>query len=590
MKNKYNKINFRSISYSLLFLFFLVFPVNAWSASLYFSPSSFSNKVGDTFTVNLNVNTSDQFMNAASGVVSFPSDKLEVVSLTKGGSIFSLWVQEPSFSNTTGRINFEGIVLNPGFKGSGGRLLSATFKSKKSGDATISLISGLVLANDGQGTNITSGLGKASVKISQADTAKPPTTTPEKPTSPEVVAPTTDSRAPKISKIVSLNHPDPDSWYNNNTANFSWNTSNDVRAIKLILNNSANSSPSVVYRPAISSRQIENLADGVWYFAIQAENSFGWGPIERTKIQIDTTRPENLSVSEVERANSASPDVGFIIKSSDAGSGISHYEITINDQPEIIWKDDGSNLFKFSGLGSGNHKLTIKAVDRAGNSLIDIINFDIDNLNPPIINDWSAEITNNDYLIIRGETEYPNSKIILHWQSEDGEEISTQVYQSNSEGKFVIVTKDISDFGKYNFWLTAEDDQGLVSIASEKITVNVQKDSFFQSSSRSLASLKVFIPLIILIIISIIFVLYFGYNYFIFKRGINNKVKTAGFAVNHTLTSFYDDFMCLIADSKKVSSKKPSYSLSEKKLEKIKKDFSETKKAVNNEINKIKEK
>ena len=104
----------------LLFsIFYFLFSVSsAQAASLYFSPSSGSYIIGERVSVNVYVSSADQAMNAASGVISFPQDKIEVVSLSKTSSIFSLWVQEPSFSNSAGTVNFEGIVLNPGFTGS----------------------------------------------------------------------------------------------------------------------------------------------------------------------------------------------------------------------------------------------------------------------------------------------------------------------------------------------------------------------------------------------------------------------------------------------------------------------------------------
>jgi hypothetical protein len=104
-------------------------------------------------------------MNAASGVVSFPTDKLQVVSVTKSGSIFSLWVQDPSFSNSSGKVNFEGIVLNPGYTGSRGKLVNITFRTRAEGSATISFLSGSVLANDGSGSNILTSSGKATINI-----------------------------------------------------------------------------------------------------------------------------------------------------------------------------------------------------------------------------------------------------------------------------------------------------------------------------------------------------------------------------------------------------------------------------------------
>ena len=85
---------------ALIFLFFSVLPAVASAATLYFSPSSGSYAAGSVVTANIYVSSVDQAMNAASGVISFPADKLSVEALSKSGSVFSLWVQEPSFSNS----------------------------------------------------------------------------------------------------------------------------------------------------------------------------------------------------------------------------------------------------------------------------------------------------------------------------------------------------------------------------------------------------------------------------------------------------------------------------------------------------------
>ena len=83
-----------------LLLFLGLLPSGAEAATLSFSPSFGSHASGNTFSVGVFVSSADQAMNAASGAISFPADKLEVISLSKTGSIFTLWVQEPSFSNS----------------------------------------------------------------------------------------------------------------------------------------------------------------------------------------------------------------------------------------------------------------------------------------------------------------------------------------------------------------------------------------------------------------------------------------------------------------------------------------------------------
>ena len=154
----------------IIILFFVLgfFPISVEAATLSFSQNNSSYTVGQTFSVNLYTNSSDQSMNAVSGVVSFPSDKLQVVSISKAGSILSLWAEEPSFSNSAGTVSFEGIVLNPGFTGANGKILVINFRARAVGQASLRLSSGAVLANDGTGSNILTGMGTASIQVSPA--------------------------------------------------------------------------------------------------------------------------------------------------------------------------------------------------------------------------------------------------------------------------------------------------------------------------------------------------------------------------------------------------------------------------------------
>src|SRR5688572_433891 len=109
----------------------------ASTASLFLSPNTGKYAAGKTFTVGVYVSSPAESMNAASGTIDFPADILQVTGLSKSGSIVSLWVQEPSYSNVNGSINFEGLVLNPGFKGNSGKLLSITFRVKTANEAAV---------------------------------------------------------------------------------------------------------------------------------------------------------------------------------------------------------------------------------------------------------------------------------------------------------------------------------------------------------------------------------------------------------------------------------------------------------------------
>lgn len=155
----------------------LVFvPTFAFAASLNLSPSTVSVAAGDTFVERVLATSATQAANAVSGTLSFPTDLFSVVSVSKANSVLTLWVQDPSFSNSDGTVDFSGVVPNPGFTGSG-TVFSVTFVAKKAAQGTISFLASAILANDGNGTDILSSTNPSNVTVTNAP-VPPPTPTP----------------------------------------------------------------------------------------------------------------------------------------------------------------------------------------------------------------------------------------------------------------------------------------------------------------------------------------------------------------------------------------------------------------------------
>ncbi len=133
------------------------------------SPSLGSYTVGESFSVLVNLNTGGEIVNAGTGQINFDNSKLQVVSLGYSQSVFSLWTENPSYSNAAGTVTFSGGVPSPGFSGASGGLLRITFRAKAVGQAPVNFLSGSILANDGQGTNIADGLRGALYNINAAE-------------------------------------------------------------------------------------------------------------------------------------------------------------------------------------------------------------------------------------------------------------------------------------------------------------------------------------------------------------------------------------------------------------------------------------
>ena len=157
----------------------------AQAATLNFDPDSGSYQVGKIITVGVYVSSADQAMNAVIGTISFPADKLEVVSISKIGSIINavdqdgnskgFWTKNPSYSNSDGTVKFEGVVYNPGYQGTNGRIITIIFKIKAAGSANLSFSAdSKVLANDGNSTNILTSSGTAIFELKETSPPPPP--------------------------------------------------------------------------------------------------------------------------------------------------------------------------------------------------------------------------------------------------------------------------------------------------------------------------------------------------------------------------------------------------------------------------------
>src|SRR3989344_7191998 len=125
----------RNKKYLLIFslFFFLSFFGRADAATLYFSPSSGDFTVGNILNVSILVNTQGKAINNAEVIINFPASLLEVISISKSGSIFTLWVEEPVLSNSAGTVTFNGGLPTPGFNGTAGKLLDVVFRIRNSG-------------------------------------------------------------------------------------------------------------------------------------------------------------------------------------------------------------------------------------------------------------------------------------------------------------------------------------------------------------------------------------------------------------------------------------------------------------------------
>ena len=512
-----------SVCFAFLFCVSLALPLTAKAATIYISPATGSYNVSKTFSVGVYVSSQEQAMNAISGVISFPTEKLEVVSISKSGSVVNLWVQEPSFSNNAGTINLEGVVLNPGFIGTTGKVLTISFKAKSAGRASVLFTAGNLLANDGQGTSILTGMGGANFDL----TAVSEVETPEEDTEP-VVQPA----VPRPPVLYSPTHPDPGKWYNLADAEFNWVLASDITGVSIFGDRSPDTSPSAVSDGMLTEYKFENVEEGVWYFHIRARNRLGWGQTGHFRFNVDTENPESFEIKEVDRKDRSDPMVEFIFEAVDKTSGIDHFEIQIDDKGVETVSGEEPNYITPS-LGSGKHILKAKAVDKSGNFMESSIEFVVEKLPPPIFTDYPSTLDTDQFFVLEGMSK-EGSDVNLYIQK-DREQVLTYALKTSETGRFRYVADDKLKEGVYKVWADAVGKNGAKSEANDPIKIIVRPSELMRFGMSLITALSIIIPIIGLLIL-LIFILWYSWHKF--KKFRNRLQKDIRRAENNAHMAF----------------------------------------------------
>ena len=344
-----------------VFIFFslFLFGFSAEAASFSIAPAQGNYYLGENITVRVELDSPTQAANAVSGVITFPVDKLQVVSLTKGATI-DFWVEQPTFSNTQGTIRFEGITFNPGFSGYGGRILTIVFKGRTTGEASMNFLSGSILANDGEGSDITQ------VKQGASLTLLPARPKPPEPPGDLII-------------VTSPTHPESSRWYSNREPRFNLTFPSSTTAVSVLLDINATTSPPTTTKELVTTYDSPSLSDGVWYLHTRGKTPTGWSSPGHFGVRIDTKAPEPFTISLSNGSgatNFYSSEVVF--GTTDTLSGMERYEVFVNNQKISTLTASSGESYQRVQLpyqAWGTRIVRVVAFDQAGNKTESIAEF-----------------------------------------------------------------------------------------------------------------------------------------------------------------------------------------------------------------------
>ena len=160
-------VRFRVSLVILLFSVSLVIaPLGAKAAILYLEPAVGQYQPGDTFGVEIKIDTEGECINAIEGNLKFSQNILKAADFSRGESIITLWIKPPEFNQENGLVSWSGGIPNgycgriPGDPGASNLLGKIIFRipemmvgEPKGNLAKVEFLNtSQVFLNDGKGT------------------------------------------------------------------------------------------------------------------------------------------------------------------------------------------------------------------------------------------------------------------------------------------------------------------------------------------------------------------------------------------------------------------------------------------------------
>lgn len=473
MKNPYKISLFFLTAVFSLFLF----GREAFAAKFYIMPQGGNYKANVSFSADIKIDSEGDGINAAQASLSFNKDVLTIESVDKAGSVFSFWAEEPTYSNSDGKLTFIGGTIN-GVSGTTLQVLKIKFKSKITGDGTVSFDDGAITIDDGTGTNVLTEMTGANFRISltgivpeaPAPIETPNGVTPQlplpgEPIPPPVLIERPPAPAENIPGAPAVNvpiYPDPNEWYDIVTPFIAtWSLPEDITDVATAVNTDPNFNPSKSEK-LFDTKIFDVLPEGVSYLHVRFKNKLGWGTATHYRLAIDTNPPTSFTIESPDGFKTDNPAPILTFETSDGLSGIDHYSIKIGDAEAF---DSKTGRIKIPLQSPGVRKIIVRAIDVAGNATSNSIDMEILPIESPAIT-FATEQVNfgvEGGLIVKG-TALPDADILLFLDKSIGGLAAQGTAHSDADGNWDFVFDEPLAVGKYNLSAQTKDKRGALSL------------------------------------------------------------------------------------------------------------------------------
>lgn len=464
----------------LLFVVALfVAPRAVVAADLSINPSVGQTTVGAIITTTIQLDTDGQAVNAVETTLTFPTDLLQLITVSKTGSILTLAKIDSAAANRTGQVMISGGLPSPGYTGDQGIVLRMTWQARAAGQAAMTLSKGSILANDGVGTNVFQSQSGATFTLVDPVI-----------TEPSISAPV----------VGSLDYPNQFGWYSGPEATIFWTRPPGLTGVSYSLTRESTTKPDETIDTEDAAVIMPISEDGVWYFHLRGRYASGWSETAHFTLRRDNTPPEPFTIDLVRDRGSADPSPSIVFSTTDRLSGLAGYTASIDSGPA----SSATSPLQLEVNRTGDYHVVVTARDLAGNSRTSDTAFTVAGYTVPIITHVSTPLILLGQLTVRG-TALAGDRINIFVDGKlSGSTMAGTASLAVTDGTTVrlpwtYTTDQPFSPGAHRLTATATGPAGQTSIASDPQALQVQ-GSRIQFGGRTVATFAA-VPLLGLLLV-----------------------------------------------------------------------------------------
>ena len=291
-------------------------------------------------------------------------------------------------------------------------------------------------------------------------------------------------------------YPDETRWYNQvGDVIVLWDLPPDVTQIETRLSQNAGTRPDEHTTELYTGKNFGPLKEGIWYARVRFLNNLGWGPFIYHKISLDTTAPRPFQIKiDSEASDNPTPIIGY--ETNDSLSGIKEYLIFVDGQ-ELT--HTASSTMALPAQPPGRHKVLARAVDQAGNTVEDDLDFEVLPIISPVITFVSKDIfLGEGGLEVKGAA-LPDISIVLVLRDKSGRAIYSTTISSDLAGNWDKKIDAPLKKGYYYIEARALDKRGALSLVIKSDQIHVRERPLLTLAGWEITSTWFFVILVMLL-------------------------------------------------------------------------------------------